>query len=109
MKIIDPLIFTIAFSMGILYIYLSDDPNKQHVIVKYPTIYNAGKIKYRDDADMCYTYDVIPATCPVDKSVIYNVPLQTELQLANAANDDGINILPQEPLLYRVYKYLFIK
>ena len=101
---VDPLIFIISFSLGILYLYLN--PTESQIIIKYPTIYNAGKIKYTDDSDMCYIYDVIPTDCNVDKNLIFNVPLQTKIHDSNAESQDGHSY---EPMLYRLYKYLFNK
>ena len=70
---IDPVVFLIAFSIGLLYAYISaPEPT---VVVKYPTPENAGKITYRDDADVCYRYKVVETTCPV-KDMIKQIPIQ---------------------------------
>jgi hypothetical protein len=44
------------------------------IIIRYPTPYNAGKIIYKDNAEMCYVYDAKEITCP--KEGIINTPLQ---------------------------------
>jgi hypothetical protein len=51
-------------------------PPSKNVII-YPTPYNAGKIVYKDDAGVCYKYDIKEVKCPVDKSKISEVFLQT--------------------------------
>jgi hypothetical protein len=54
--------FIIAFSIGILYVYISTP--KPVVIIKYPTPYNANKIVYRNpNSEMCYKYEVEEVKC----------------------------------------------
>ena len=70
---IDPFYFLMALCVGLLYTYVSAPP--QHVVVKYPTPYNAGKVTYVDDAGVCYKYKVRPMTCPSDPQKIKKMPL----------------------------------
>jgi len=67
--------FIIAFSAGLLYVYLFT-PHKE-IIVKYPNPYNSHKVIYQDkkDTDTCYKYDAIKVKCPDDKSKIIDQPL----------------------------------
>jgi hypothetical protein len=64
--------FIIAFSFGILYVYISAP--KPQIIIKYPTPYNANKIVYRSsDSDMCYKYEVQEVKCSenaIDQPII---------------------------------------
>lgn len=53
--------FIIAFSIGIFYVYISSP--KPKIIIKYPTPYNANKIVYKNDTDICYKYDVEEVKC----------------------------------------------
>ena len=53
-KYIIPFYFFIALFIGLFVAYVSTPV--PHVIIKYPTPENAGKIIYRDDADVCYKY-----------------------------------------------------
>lgn len=74
-KYIDLFYFLLAFFIGLVYNLLIK-PDKK-VIIKYPTIYNANKLIYKDDADICYKYLLNETTCPMNKEEIYNVPIQT--------------------------------
>ena len=53
--------FIIAFAIGIFYVYISSP--KPKIIIKYPTPYNANKIVYRNNNDICYKYDVEEVEC----------------------------------------------
>lgn len=53
--------FIIAFAIGVLFVYLSTP--KQKIIIKYPTPYNAEKIVYKSENDICYKYQVSDAKC----------------------------------------------
>lgn len=72
---IQPLPFLISLAIGLLYVYLTT-PYPQ-IVYKYPTPYNAGKITYVDDADVCYKYRVDKTQCPLDKTKIKELKLQT--------------------------------
>jgi hypothetical protein len=71
---IDPVYFAAALIIGLLYTYLTSPKNL--VVVRYPTPENAGKITYKDAADACYQYQVIPTSCPTNVSLIKQVPIQ---------------------------------
>jgi hypothetical protein len=58
--------FIIAFSLGILFVYLSAP--KPRLIIKYPTPYNADKIVYKNENDICYKYKVNEVKC-TDNSI----------------------------------------
>lgn len=53
--------FFVAFAIGIFYVYISTP--KPKIIIKYPTPYNANKIVYRNDNDICYKYEVEEVKC----------------------------------------------
>ena len=67
-KYIDPVYFLISFAIGIFLTYVFTPPPK--IVVKYPTPYNAGKITYKDDNNVCYRYKANKVKCPIDKSKI---------------------------------------
>jgi len=71
---IDPFIFLVALCVGLFYTYLSTPYPK--IVIKYPTPFNAGKVTYVDDADVCYKYSVREVDCPEDKSTIKELKLQ---------------------------------
>lgn len=54
--------FLMAFSLGILYVYLNKPPHT--VVIKHPTPENAGKIVYKDKSDNCFIYDMNKVKCP---------------------------------------------
>lgn len=86
MRILDyvnPLIFIIAFCVGIFLTYISTPP--PNVVLKYPTPLNAGKVVYRDSADMCYKYNAKQVQCPADKSKI----TETKIQHIEGKDDSG--------------------
>lgn len=70
---IDPFYFFIAFSLGMLIVYLST-PTPE-VILKFPSPYNAGKVIYRDKANSCYKYHADDVACPKDRSLILPQPI----------------------------------
>ena len=71
---INPFVLIIAFCVGIFLTYVSTPaPN---IVIKYPTPQNAGKVVYRDSADMCYKYKSKKVQCPADKSKIEKIKIQ---------------------------------
>jgi hypothetical protein len=65
---IDPFYFLIALCVGLLYTYVTA-PVPQ-IVIKYPTPFNAGKITYVDQSDVCYKYRIQKTQCPKDTSKI---------------------------------------
>ena len=64
--------FLISFSIGILYIYISNDYKK--TIILYPNPNNIDKYTYVDKANNCFQYELKETTCPnkfVDIKVEY--------------------------------------
>ena len=64
--------FLISFSIGILYIYISNDYKK--TIILYPNPNNIDKYTYVDKANNCFQYELNETTCPnkfVDIKVEY--------------------------------------
>ena len=64
--------FIISFCVGIFMVYITLP--LPEIIIRYPTPFNAGKIVYKDNADLCYVYDSKEMSCP--KKGILNTPLQ---------------------------------
>ena len=71
---INPVAFILSFLIGICYTWFII-PAK-HIVIKYPTLDNQDKIKYVDDAGMCYTYTLAETTCPPTNIDIMKVPVQ---------------------------------
>lgn len=71
---IDPLYFLIALCIGLFYTYITA-PNPQ-IVIKYPTPFNAGKVTYVDQNDVCYKYQIKKVQCPNDKTKIKQYEFQ---------------------------------
>ena len=70
----DPVYFFVALFVGLFYTYLTTP--MPEIIIKYPTPENAGKIIYKDRADVCYKYKVKEVACPADQSKIKKLDIQ---------------------------------
>ena len=64
-KFINIKAFLISFTIGLLYIYLTDDYKK--VVIVYPTPMNKDKKVYVDKADNCFKYNLTDAKCSSNK------------------------------------------
>lgn len=58
--------FLISLSVGLLYIYATDEYKK--VIVLYPNPSNVNKYTFVDKANNCFNYELEETECPTDKS-----------------------------------------
>jgi hypothetical protein len=58
---IDIFYFFISLFIGFFIVYITAP--KPIVIVKYPTVKNAGKILYEDDNGVCYKYKALEVNC----------------------------------------------
>jgi hypothetical protein len=71
-KKLNPYVFIIALSIGILYSYLVQP--SPTVITKYPT--DEDSPIYKDNSGMCYRYRIDDTPCPTDISHISKIPIQ---------------------------------
>lgn len=53
--------FIIAFAIGMFYVYIATP--KPKIVIKYPTPYNANRIIYKNENDVCYKYKVEEVKC----------------------------------------------
>lgn len=53
--------FIISLSVGLLYIYLSEE-SKQTIYI-YPTPDNIDQYQYKDKTDNCFSYDLEEVEC----------------------------------------------
>lgn len=86
----EPQYFFIAFFIGMLAVYISV-PTPE-VILRYPTPFNAGKLVYKDDADMCYVYDSKEVDCP--SFGVIDTPLQNVNNVDKNKNTFLSQIIP---------------
>ena len=76
MRLIKPLYFFLAFAVGLIFVYFTSPPPE--IVMKFPSPYNSGKIKYKDElTDACYVYEAVASACPADQSLIKMQPMQT--------------------------------
>lgn len=71
---IDPLYFLLALGIGLFYTYITAPQPK--IVIKYPTPFNAGKVTYIDNNNVCYKYQIKKTTCPADQSQIKRYEFQ---------------------------------
>lgn len=84
LKQIDPFYFVLALSIGLFFIYITND-NVPDVIILYPTPDNAGKIVYKDSGNVCYKYKSEEVKCPSNSTKVKQMPIQYTPE-----RDDGI-------------------
>ena len=70
---INPIIFFVALFVGIFIAYITVPV--PDIVIKYPTPENAGKIVYRDSADVCYKYKANIVKCPKEKDKKQSQPM----------------------------------
>jgi hypothetical protein len=70
---INPLYFLLAFTIGLLYCYITKP--KPKIIMKFPSPINSGKITYKSDDGSCYKYKASKESCPMDKNIIKHQPI----------------------------------
>jgi hypothetical protein len=70
--------FLIAFTIGILYVYLFS--GRPEVIIKYPTPDNAHNYIFKDDAENCYRFHTEEVQCPSNPLAIKNIPIQRKVE-----------------------------
>jgi hypothetical protein len=66
--------FLISFAIGIIIVNLTTIPKRN--IYVYPTIDNAKKLLYKDQAEQCFEFSHNEIPCPADKSKIKEIPIQ---------------------------------
>tara|TARA_X000000368_G_C22568432_1_gene509597 strand:+ start:220 stop:468 length:249 start_codon:yes stop_codon:yes gene_type:complete len=70
-----PLYFLLALFIGLFFTYtLTPAPD---VIIKYPTPEDKNTI-YQDDVENCFKFISEEITCPLNKSEIKEIPIQSK-------------------------------
>jgi hypothetical protein len=67
-------IFLISFAVGIFFIYILGPEMK--TIMVYPTPENVDKILFKDKADNCFSFEETEVECPINESLISQIPIQ---------------------------------
>jgi hypothetical protein len=74
MKYISIPLFVLSFMLGMVYIYLSNPP--QRSILIYPTVDNNNNFQYKDKADNCFTFVAKEQKCPFNTGPLKKIPIQ---------------------------------
>ena len=74
MKYISIPLFVLSFMIGMVYIYLSNPP--QRSILIYPTVDNNNNFQYKDKADNCFTFEAKEQKCPFNTGPLKKIPIQ---------------------------------
>jgi hypothetical protein len=75
---INPLYFCLSFAIGILLVYITTPP--PDIVLKFPSPYNAGKVKYIDKAQNCYKYRAEHVECSNNFSKVKPQPILEDFQ-----------------------------
>ena len=73
-KYIDFKVFIISLSIGLFLVYITNE--KPNIIYVFPTPDNYDKITIKDKANNCYKFDMNEISCPSDKKLISQIPVQ---------------------------------
>lgn len=60
-------VFLVSFTIGLLYVYLTEQ-YKQHIII-YPTPDNLDTYQYKDTQNKCFQYELENKNCPIFKKI----------------------------------------
>ncbi len=74
MKYISIPLFIISFVVGMVYIYMSNPPQRNILI--YPTVDNNNKFQYKDNAENCFTFLATEQKCPFNTGSLKTIPIQ---------------------------------
>jgi hypothetical protein len=68
-------VFLVSFAIGLFFVYILGPEIK--TIFIYPTPETVGKVLFKDKADNCFYFEETEIECPLDKSKISNIPIQS--------------------------------
>tara|TARA_Y100000816_G_C25850323_1_gene444208 strand:- start:451 stop:693 length:243 start_codon:yes stop_codon:yes gene_type:complete len=74
-KLINIPVFIASLAVGLFFAYVTMP--KQTTIFVYPNPLMKNKVQYRDAADNCFEYEEAKVECPLDKTKIHSIPVQT--------------------------------
>jgi hypothetical protein len=75
---IKPVPFIIAFSIGIVFVYLFT--GRPEVIIKYPTPENSNELVFKDDVHNCYKFHTQEVPCPKNPLAVNVIPIQRKVE-----------------------------
>ena len=71
---LDPIVFMLSLAIGFFAVYIFGP--RPTVLYQYPNPQNASSTVYQDDLKNCYKYDSNQVSCPNDKKLINQIPIQ---------------------------------
>lgn len=71
---LDPVIFVLSLAIGFFIVYIFGP--RPTILYQYPTPQNVDKIVYQDDLKNCYKYESENISCPNNKKLINQIPIQ---------------------------------
>lgn len=73
-KYINVPVFIISLALGLFVVYITV-PDARKIYV-YPTHDNVNTLQYKDQADMCFSFNEKEVPCPENESDISKIPQQ---------------------------------
>uniref|UniRef100_A0A6C0C476 Uncharacterized protein n=1 Tax=viral metagenome TaxID=1070528 RepID=A0A6C0C476_9ZZZZ len=74
MKFINIPVFIVSLAIGIFLVYIGAP--RPDIIYVYPNPDNLQKLQYKDKGGNCFGFDSKQVTCPVQKKLIREYPMQ---------------------------------
>jgi len=71
---LDPIIFMLSLGIGFFIVYIFGP--RPTVLYQFPTPQNADNLVYQDDLNNCYKYTSESVSCPLNKKLINQIPIQ---------------------------------
>lgn len=75
---LDPIVFMLSLTIGFFIVYIFGP--RPTILYQFPTPENADKIIYKDDFKNCYKYDIESVSCPNNKKLINQIPVQYKVE-----------------------------
>jgi len=74
MKFINIPVFIVSLAIGIFLVYIGSP--RPDIIYVYPNPSNLHKMQYKDKSGSCFGFDSQQVTCPTQKDLIREYPIQ---------------------------------
>jgi hypothetical protein len=71
---LDPIAFLLSLTIGFFVVYIFGP--RPTVLYQYPTPENENSAVYVDNLNNCYKYHSNKVSCPANKNLIHQIPIQ---------------------------------